>query len=313
MWEIFSSGLPPQHLVIHPSDPPTSHNPFTEEQLIGQMLEGLEKEGGTGEEALLFEVLHTSTRFLSSFPTNADGWHLRGLALMALGEERHLPDATACIAHSTTLRPDVSFYQLNLAESLIRRGLPLEAQAALYRCLELDPTDITAATRLQSLLLDAGARAEETALYTQLRPYLLSRPDAWSHPETSRFLQLHAMALAGLDRYAEAAEVLSEAVERFPSDHKAALRLGSALEGAGAPNRAIEAFLSAVQVKNWVEFRAGEGTPDVLSESRGRPRLAIYCDEYGQSWWGDWGPSSLGKGLGGSEEAVIFISRYAVC
>jgi hypothetical protein len=37
--------------------------------------------------------------------------------------------------------------------------------------------------------------------------------------------------------------------------------------------------------------------------------VAIYCDEYGQSWWGQWGPSSLGKGLGGSEEAVIFIAR----
>ena len=44
-------------------------------------------------------------------------------------------------------------------------------------------------------------------------------------------------------------------------------------------------------------------------------RLVIYCNEYGQTWWPKWGPSSLhkskesGGGLGGSEEAVVFLSR----
>ena len=42
------------------------------------------------------------------------------------------------------------------------------------------------------------------------------------------------------------------------------------------------------------------------------PCIAIYCFEYGNSWWGRWGPSSAspsGGGLGGSEEAVLYISR----
>lgn len=37
--------------------------------------------------------------------------------------------------------------------------------------------------------------------------------------------------------------------------------------------------------------------------------IAIYCDEYGNSWWGNWGPSSTGAGIGGSEEAVIYMSK----
>lgn len=40
--------------------------------------------------------------------------------------------------------------------------------------------------------------------------------------------------------------------------------------------------------------------------------IVFYCHEYGKAWWPNWGPSSLtnnGKGLGGSEEAVIYISR----
>eukprot|EP00938_MAST-03A_sp_MAST-3A-sp1_P004551 g4551.t1 len=44
-----------------------------------------------------------------------------------------------------------------------------------------------------------------------------------------------------------------------------------------------------------------------------RPRdhlvITIYCDEYGNSWWGPWGPSSTGAGIGGSEEAVIYMSK----
>jgi glycosyltransferase involved in cell wall biosynthesis len=45
-------------------------------------------------------------------------------------------------------------------------------------------------------------------------------------------------------------------------------------------------------------------------------KIAIYCNEYGQSWWPGWGPRSFDKnktnanrgGVGGSEEAVYFIS-----
>lgn len=40
-----------------------------------------------------------------------------------------------------------------------------------------------------------------------------------------------------------------------------------------------------------------------------RPSLAIYCDEYGQAWWPQWGPWALNStGVGGSEEAVIFMA-----
>ena len=41
--------------------------------------------------------------------------------------------------------------------------------------------------------------------------------------------------------------------------------------------------------------------------------VVLYCDEYGQTWWPNWGPSSMDNGgAGGSEEAVIFISAELV-
>ena len=45
---------------------------------------------------------------------------------------------------------------------------------------------------------------------------------------------------------------------------------------------------------------------------RSPPRVvAFYCFEYGNAWFPHWGPSSLDlkQGLGGSEEAVVHLSR----
>eukprot|EP01034_Spumella_vulgaris_P023135 gene23135-29328_t len=39
--------------------------------------------------------------------------------------------------------------------------------------------------------------------------------------------------------------------------------------------------------------------------------VAIFCEEYGQSWWPGWGPSAIaepGRGMGGSEEAVFYLA-----
>jgi len=43
-----------------------------------------------------------------------------------------------------------------------------------------------------------------------------------------------------------------------------------------------------------------------------RLHIVFYCEEYGNAWWPNWGPSSVrgtGRGAGGSEEAVIYIAR----
>jgi len=46
--------------------------------------------------------------------------------------------------------------------------------------------------------------------------------------------------------------------------------------------------------------------------SRSAVTVALFCFEYGNEWWGQWGPSSLepgGGGLGGSEEAVVYLAE----
>ncbi len=41
------------------------------------------------------------------------------------------------------------------------------------------------------------------------------------------------------------------------------------------------------------------------------PVIAFYCEEYGQSWWPQWGSWNLrdNRAVGGSEEAVIHLAR----
>jgi len=49
---------------------------------------------------------------------------------------------------------------------------------------------------------------------------------------------------------------------------------------------------------------------DTVAKRPASRTVAIYCNEYGQTHWPGWGPSSLKtSGLGGSEEAVVFVSR----
>jgi hypothetical protein len=47
----------------------------------------------------------------------------------------------------------------------------------------------------------------------------------------------------------------------------------------------------------------------VFPRPAGRKTISIYCNNYGDEWWANWGPNSLLSGIGGSEEGVIYMSR----
>lgn len=295
MWEVHELGLPPQHLLVA-GEPGGLAAVQAESQAaaIDLLLSHLQE--GRAEPAL-----HVADRLLAASPEHADAWHLRGLALMQLGR---LPEALSSINHALRLTPGVSFYHQNRAEVLVLMGRAAEAQLDLYRSLRLAPDELAAAVRLLGLLHDSQAWQEAQAVWARIEPWV-GRPGSQHDPQLlSRFYQLHAISLAQTGSFAEAVAVLRATVTRFPRDHQAAMRLATALEAAGMADEAIEQFSHAVRLKNEVEFQ------HILPRPRsGLPRVAIYCDEYGQSWWGEWGPSSLGRGLGGSEEAVVFIAR----
>jgi tetratricopeptide (TPR) repeat protein len=322
MWEVYSAGLPPHHVILSP-DPPSTPSPLDQntEAAVSLLLSHLHTQRPS-------EALHIANRLLLSSPLDADAWHLRGLALLQLAQASSPPladsllaDSLKSIDHALSLSPAIAFYHHNRAEVLLQMGPGRfsDALSSLSTALRLDPLDLPAALRLQSLLLHRhkdpiGAMA----LYHKLEPGLSSALQS-TDPSLAQLYLQQAVAAAGIGDYASAAAALRRATWLFPENHEAAMKLGSALEAMGQVDDAVTQYTHAVQLKTRVTFqpirawlreqgRDGDGEEEE-EEGRGRERVAIYCEEYGQGWWGHWGPSSLGSGLGGSEEAVIFIAR----
>jgi hypothetical protein len=102
--------------------------------------------------------------------------------------------------------------------------------------------------------------------------------------------------------------------------------LGVALKGAGFRDAGYRVMSAAVAATHRALFLDRQTHPQA-SDLEARPDrarvpgggqgacrgvVAFYCFEYGNAWWGQWGPSNAapgGRGLGGSEEAVVYMSR----
>lgn len=139
--------------------------------------------------------------------------------------------------------------------------------------------------RAQGNLFEAAAAYLAAGERSELRTTLLSRL-------TDPIVSLKSMFAASV-------------LDNDDTDLK--LRLGAALDDIGRGADALDEWLLAVPVRH-EKRRAQEQT--IRTPPSASLSVAIICDEYGQTWWPGWGPSSLQQsGLGGSEESVVFLSR----
>ncbi len=103
------------------------------------------------------------------------------------------------------------------------------------------------------------------------------------------------------------------ALHNFGVSDKSPMQLAVVLEKAGRREESYNAYRKAVMDQNANEFKIrGSHYLRLYNVPRkiGQLVIAIYCNEYGQAWFPNWGPSSLENGgLGGSEEAVVLLSR----
>eukprot|EP00903_Cladosiphon_okamuranus_P011215 g10582.t1 len=91
------------------------------------------------------------------------------------------------------------------------------------------------------------------------------------------------------------------------------------LAGAGYEITAHQEFNRIIKALNhvWFYTEGGSAVPKIPrpgAEAHGQAPpivVAVYCYEYGSAWFPNWGPSDLdlGRGLGGSEEVVVHLSR----
>ncbi|KAJ1462789.1 glycosyl transferase family 41-domain-containing protein [Pelagophyceae sp. CCMP2097] len=229
--------------------------------------------------------LGATLRFALAHPRDADARSLRGLALYFA---KRYTEAADELRVAAALAPHASHFWSNFGHVLGEAG-DGPAAAAAY----------VAALRRSGRPGDDGVKGEGSG-------------DAALLASVSR--QLTAGVDAGDVRGVEAAQALFAAATLDAGDHRLRLRLGAALDAVGDAAGAHLEWREGVLLKNAQAFQNGPveeaDLRTTVEEADLRTTVAVYCDEYGQTWWPRWGPSSLeAGGLGGSEEAVVFVSR----
>jgi hypothetical protein len=214
---------------------------------------------------------------------------------------------------------------MNLAEAQRLKGNVTACMSYLFLSLWKEPMNMGAFKQLVAVLDSQGQQPLASALIQSVLGHWAkdSAMVASHHDELAGVLVHHALEL---HRAAQSpgspvvCDTLASAVNISPDHPTARLKLSACLEEMGQLDESIAHYHAAVHSLHR-RRRAATSSPPLPSFpaspsarlAPSAPRLVIYCDEYGQTWWPGWGPHSLiSGGLGGSEEAVVFLSRALV-
>ena len=197
-----------------------------------------------------------------------------------------------------------STVRINYANMLMETdGNLAKAEAHLRVALDQSPSDTTRARRMLALLwAKQGNVSDGLALLPS---------DVMLRNEMGVMLERD-------ERLEEAAGVFEEALRLDPTLKVALRGYGSVLHKLGRYVDAWSVMQRRVRAAHFAaRTRAANGhklKPPASTKPLPRPPgalvVVLFCHEYGNTWWPSWGPSSAGtSGLGGSEEAVVFIAE----
>ncbi|KAG6972079.1 hypothetical protein JG687_00001665 [Phytophthora cactorum] len=186
------------------------------------------------------------------------------------------------------------------------------AKAEFYTSLQLNASNRMAISKLSEIYTNQKAFDNVVDLYATYGEAAYSfsgQATSASQDEIKQAYMEYSNALDKTGQSLKAIELLEAGVKQHPTIFKLRYNLG-----------VLYNELRRYDQGNQQQFDAVVAQARYLFETQGRhfqkiPRpdhkvvVAFYCHEYGQAWWGKWGPTSLNSGLGGSEEAVVFLSR----
>ncbi|RHY25598.1 hypothetical protein DYB32_008206, partial [Aphanomyces invadans] len=247
-------------------------------------------------------------RILAVEPSHPDALHLFGLARY---QQHNYGDALDYMLASLQVAKNVGFFHGNLGQ--VYHALHDYASAAheFATALALDPNQPQVFLNYMTLLQATKQQNVLVQVFGEFGEKL-----AGALPAASQWdLQFEvAYALVGQGELQKAMDCLA-AIDAMtpPVDILVRARYNSAaiLSRLGQHDQANYVSMKTVRL----EHEAQQVHANLLKfhgEDGHRPRLVIYCYEYGQGWWGEWGPYSTETGVGGSEEAVIYMSRELV-
>ena len=198
-----------------------------------------------------------------------------------------------------------STVRINYANMIMETDGDLaKAEAHLRAALDQSPSGTTRAQRMLALLwAKQGKVSDGLALL----------------PSDAHLRNEMGVMLERDERLEEAAGVFEEALRLDPTLKVALMGYGSVLHKLGRYVDAWAVMQRRVRAAHFAaRTRAAKNgqklTLPAFTEPLPRPPgalvVVLFCHEYGNTWWPSWGPSSAGtSGLGGSEEAVVFIAE----
>ena len=249
---------------------------------------------------------HIYHRLLDGARFAPDLWHLLGV-----GEKD-----PALVRRAIELNPHAILYRYNLGHILRENGQSDQALKAYLETLDL-AMQVKDEMVCQVFGSCVWMAAQEP---TRVRLVINSIENQWAtlyqtcsssaRQDFSNALDDLGSALLRTEDFAEASRYLEASVDVSAEKNEAYVKrlysLGSTYTKLGKHEAALKLHSEAVQVEHNLRFQPVK-RPAMLVE---KPVIVIYCYEYGQSWWPKWGPDSPSRGgVGGSEEAVIFLAR----
>lgn len=201
--------------------------------------------------------------------------------------------------------------------------------AELEHAVAANPDDFSAFIALADWLCDRDRFADVVRVFEMLGDRFLwqSTPDFsgdsgdTSSPPSQQLEKAFLMLTFALDRIGrtdDAVNVAERALVCYESFFLFGYNLGALYRAQGHFSRSDAQQSAVAEAESRRAFATWrDHAPNAHNLVRKRARrpkdalvVAFYCNEYTQSWWGSWGPSSVrSSGLGGSEEAVVFLSQ----
>ncbi|ETI50642.1 hypothetical protein F443_05800 [Phytophthora nicotianae P1569] len=249
------------------------------------------------------------SRVLRASPGNADAIHLLGTIHFQNGE---FNSAIEYISQAVAVNPQVTWYHSNLALCYMALEQLETAEEEFHTALHLDASNRMAVSKLSEIYTSQKSLNKVVDLYAtygEAAYFSLRQPTSSSQDEIEQAYTVYSNALDKTGQALKAIEVFEKAVKKHPTIFKLRYNLGVLYNEHGKYDQGNQQQFDAVGAQARYLFEIQGRHFQKIPRPDHKVVIAFYCHEYGQSWWEKWGPSSLNTGLGGSEEAVVFLSR----
>ncbi|KAG1691586.1 hypothetical protein DVH05_026881 [Phytophthora capsici] len=286
-------------LVIQPDR--SVHSFSDTERIVFRVNEALQQGISLQDQGEYLAAKSVYQRILRSNPGNADAIHLLGTIHYQNGE---FLQAVDYISQAVAVNPLVSYFHSNLAQSYTALKMFELAETEFHAALELNSSNHVAMRKLRELYSSPKQLEKMVYLYDKYGVPAFSSPD-----DTENMYKDYSEALAKSGRSIEAIHLLERAVEQHPTLFQLGYNLGVLYNEEKRYDQGNELQYATVLAQGRYMYETQGQHFVKVPRPAHKVVIAFYCFEYGQAWWGQWGPSSLETGLGGSEEAIVFLSR----